>query len=295
MATNNITFWKLIDSHKISIPIIQRDYAQGREEEIEKREKFLNSILRYLQNEEQMHLDFVYGREKENVFYPIDGQQRLTTLFLLHWYFALKENVDAEKKEKLSKFVYDTRISSREFCNTLIREDIKIPTSINDDYFIKYIKNKQWYRVVWDNDPTIKAMLVMIQALHNKFHDFNSYDVFERLTNSDLISFELLDLGRKGFELTDELYIKMNARGKQLTSFENFKANFIQFIEKKFKDKKLKHPIKGEISYSGYFAYKIEKEWTDLFWAYRGNKKTIDDAFINYFEFVTQMFYFKKK
>ena len=294
MATNNITFWKLIDSYKISIPIIQRDYAQGREEEIEKREKFLNSILRYLQNEEQMHLDFVYGREKENVFYPIDGQQRLTTLFLLHWYFALKENVDAEKKEKLSKFVYDTRISSREFCNTLIREDIKIPTSINDDYFIKYIKNKQWYRVVWDNDPTIKAMLVMIQALHNKFHDFNSYDVFERLTNSDLISFELLDLGRKGFELTDELYIKMNARGKQLTSFENFKANFIQFIEKKFKDKKLKHPIKGEISYSGYFAYKIEKEWTDLFWAYRGNKKTIDDAFINYFEFVTQMFYFKK-
>lgn len=294
MATNNITFWKLIESNKISIPIIQRDYAQGREEEIEKREKFLNSILRHLQNEEQMHLDFVYGREKENVFYPIDGQQRLTTLFLLHWYFALKENVYAEKKEKLSKFVYDTRISSREFCNALIREDIKIPTSINDDYFIKHIKNKQWYRVVWDNDPTIKAMLVMIQALHNKFHDFNSYDVFERLTNSDLISFELLDLGRKGFELTDELYIKMNARGKQLTSFENFKANFIQFIEKKFKDKKLKHPIKGEIAYSGYFAYKIEKEWTDLFWAYRGNKKTIDDSFINYFEFVTQMFYFKK-
>lgn len=76
MATNNITFWKLIDSYKISIPIIQRDYAQGREEEIEKREKFLNSILRYLQNEEQMHLDFVYGREKENVFYPIDGDRK---------------------------------------------------------------------------------------------------------------------------------------------------------------------------------------------------------------------------
>lgn len=294
MATNNITFWKLIESKKISIPIIQRDYAQGREEEIEKREKFLNSILRNLQNEEQMHLDFVYGREKENVFFPIDGQQRLTALFLLHWYFALKENVDVEKKERLSKFVYDTRISSREFCQSLIKEDIEIPTSINDDSFIKHIKNKHWYRVVWDTDPTIKAMLVMLQAIHNKFNDFSSYDVFERLTNSDLISFELLDLGRKGFELTDELYIKMNARGKQLTSFENFKANFIQFIEKKFKDKKLKHPIKGEISYSGYFAYKIEKEWTDLFWAYKGNKKTIDDVFTNYFEFVTQMFYFKK-
>ncbi|HPT40558.1 MAG TPA: DUF262 domain-containing protein [Candidatus Paceibacterota bacterium] len=294
MATNNTTFWKLIESNKISIPIIQRDYAQGREEELEKREKFLNSILSHLESEEKLHLDFVYGREKENVFYPIDGQQRLTTLFLLHWYFVLKENVDTEKKERLSKFVYDTRISSREFCQSLIIEDIKIPVSTNDDSFIKYIKNKHWYRAIWDTDPTIKAMLVMIQAIHNKFHNFDSYDVFERLTSTDLISFELLDLGKKGFELTDELYIKMNARGKQLTSFESFKANFIQFIEKKFKDKKLKHPIKGEISYSGYFSYKIEKEWTDLFWEYRGNKKTIDDVFTNYFEFVTQMFFFKK-
>ena len=86
----------------------------------------------------------------------------------------------------------------------------------------------------------------------------------------------------------------MNARGKQLTSFENFKANFIQLIDKYFKDKKLDHPIKGKISYSGYFSYKIEKEWTDLFWAYRGDKKTTDEGFSNYFEFITQLFYFKK-
>lgn len=294
MATNNTTFWDLIESKKISIPIIQRDYAQGREEEFEKREKFLNAIFKHLDSKEQLHLDFVYGREKENIFYPIDGQQRITTLFLLHWYFALKEKVDTQKKERLSKFVYDTRISSREFCQSLISEEIEIPASTDDDCFITYIKNKHWFRVVWSTDPTIKAMLVMIQAIHNKFHSFDYYDVFERLTNNKLISFELLDLGKKGFELTDELYIKMNARGKQLTPFENFKANFIQFIEKKFKGKKLKHPIKGEIFYSGYFSYKIEKEWTDLFWAFRGNKKTIDEVFSNYFEFITQMFYFIK-
>lgn len=294
MATNNTTFWDLLESKKISIPIIQRDYAQGRIEEIEKREKFLNTIFNHLNNEEQLHLDFVYGRAKENTFYPIDGQQRLTTLFLLHWYFALRENVDAEKKVRLSKFVYDTRISSREFCKSLISEKIEIPVSTDDDCFIIYIKNKNWFRNVWNNDPTIKAMLVMIQAIHIKFHSFKSKNVFERLTKDKSISFELLDLGKKGFELTDELYIKMNARGKQLTPFENFKANFIQFIENKFKGKNLKHPIKGEISYSGYFSYKIEKEWTDLFWTFRGDKKTIDDVFSNYFEFITQMFYFIK-
>ena len=74
MANNNMTFWKLIVSYKICIPIIQRDYAQGREgeSESEKREKFLNSILNHLETEKQMHLDFVYGREKDNVFFPID-------------------------------------------------------------------------------------------------------------------------------------------------------------------------------------------------------------------------------
>lgn len=294
MATKNITFWELIESYKISIPIIQRDYAQGREEENEKREKFLNSILSHLESEEQLHLDFVYGREKENVFYPIDGQQRLTTLFLLHWYFSIKEKVNIQQKESLSNFVYDTRISSREFCQSLISEEIEMPPTTGDNCFITYIQNKYWFRTIWNTDPTIKAMLVMIQAIHNKFNRIKSINIFERLTKDKLISFELLDLGKNGFELTDELYIKMNARGKQLTPFENFKANFIQFIDKHYKNKNLKHPIRGEISYSGYFSYKIEKEWTDLFWAFRGDKKTIDVGFSNYFEFITQLFYFTK-
>lgn len=293
MATNNTTFWNLINSYKISIPIIQRDYAQGREEEFEKREKFLNAILKHLNNDKKLHLDFVYGRVKDNTFYPIDGQQRLTTLFLLHWYFALKEKVSSEEKLKLSQFVYDTRISSREFCQSLIKEDIELPITPDDDAFITAIKNKPWYRDKWDTDPTIKAMLVMIQDIHNKFYNINSPSVFTQLINENSISFELLDLGTKGFELTDELYIKMNARGKQLTAFENFKANFIQLIDKYFKDKKLDHPIKGKISYSGYFSYKIEKEWTDLFWAFRGVKKTTDKGLSNYFEFLTQMLYFK--
>ena len=293
MATNNTTFWNLINSYKISIPIIQRDYAQGREEEFEKREKFLNAIFKHLNNNEKLHLDFIYGRVKGDTFFPIDGQQRLTTLFLLHWYFALKEPIKIEVKSKLSQFVYDTRISSREFCQCLIKEIIEIPDETGDNIFILEIKNKHWYRDKWDTDPTIRAMLVMIQAIHNRFYDISSSSVFTQLINDNTISFERLDLGEKGFELTDELYIKMNARGKQLTSFENFKANFIQLIDKYFKDKKLEHPIKGEISYSGYFSYKIEKEWTDLFWEFRGDKKTTDEGFSNYFEFITQIFFFK--
>ena len=73
---------------KIEIPKIQRDYAQGRDSEKEVRKRFLDAIFESLSKNEPMEMDFIYGAidEKEKVFTPLDGQQRLTTLFLLYWY-----------------------------------------------------------------------------------------------------------------------------------------------------------------------------------------------------------------
>ena len=83
---------------KISIPIIQRDYAQGRMDSKSSniRNKFLDEIFNRLDNDENLFLDFVYGNIEGDKFIPIDGQQRLTTLFLLHLYFAKKENKECE-------------------------------------------------------------------------------------------------------------------------------------------------------------------------------------------------------
>ena len=71
---------------KIIIPIIQRDYAQGRlDPDINRvRERFLSSLYDAIV-ETPITLDFVYGDiDEEGVMTPLDGQQRLTTLFLLH-------------------------------------------------------------------------------------------------------------------------------------------------------------------------------------------------------------------
>ena len=291
MENSTTSFWDLISSYKINIPIIQRDYAQGREEEETKRNRFLNSIYQDLVHDSHLDLDFIYGRVSNGIFYPIDGQQRLTTLFLLHWYISLKEEISNNNHISLKRFIYDTRISSREFCEVLIKEEIKIPKNSDVD-IVEEITNQHWFRRSWKNDPTIKAMLIMIKAIHIKFGE-NKISLWQKLTEEKLISFQILDLGIKGFELTDELYIKMNARGKQLNSFENLKANFIQFIDKEFKNNKLQHPIKGLISYAGYFSYKIEKEWTDLFWAFREDRSVVDNLFLNYFKFIAQMCYYK--
>lgn len=62
-------------------------------------------------------------------FIPLDGQQRLTTLFLLHWYLAqITPDQDLcdrlltalHRADGLARFTYETRSSSREFCDLLI-------------------------------------------------------------------------------------------------------------------------------------------------------------------------------
>ena len=66
-----------------------------------------------------LKLDFVYGSEDEGKLSPLDGQQRLTTLWLLHWYVALRAGKLEEASVRLRNFTYETRISSREFCRNL--------------------------------------------------------------------------------------------------------------------------------------------------------------------------------
>ena len=243
---NNISNLKDILSNKklkISIPIIQRDYAQGRKDAATIRGKFLDEIFNRLDNDENLFLDFVYGSIEGDKFIPIDGQQRLTTLFLLHLYFAKKERKDCEY---LKGFTYETRSGSREFCKKLVDAVIDFDKGeISAD-----IKNSSWFMPFWENDPTVKSMLVMIDAIHDKFKNSTFYD---RLEN---IKFSFLEL--KEFGLTDDLYIKMNARGKPLSEFENFKAEF---------EKELSQEIKA----------KLDNQWLDLFWGLKDiDKEKID-------------------
>ena len=261
---NNISNLKniLIDRKlKISIPIIQRDYAQGRTDNktIDIRNKFLNEIHDKLKEGEGLFLDFVYGSIEDDKFIPIDGQQRLTTLFLLHLYFAKKERKDCEY---LKGFTYETRSSSREFCEKLVGADI----DFNKEEISPDIKNSSWFMPFWENDPTVKSMLVMIDAIHDKFKNSTFYD---RLEN---IQFSFLEL--KEFGLTDDLYIKMNARGKPLSEFENFKAEF---------EKELSQEIKA----------KLDNAWLDLFWGLKDsdNLSSVDKRYMAFFNRVASNFY----
>lgn len=166
----------IVQLRKIIIPIIQRDYAQGRKSpDINRiRERFLDSLYEAIINK-PITLDFIYGDIDENgIMYPLDGQQRLTTLFLLHWYSAKKEKVSELEYSFLSNFSYETRYSARDFCRKLI--DFT-PTFEKD--ISKEIINQYWFPLDWKKDPTVSSMLVVLDAIHKKFNDVNN--IWEKL------------------------------------------------------------------------------------------------------------------
>jgi len=265
----------------IEIPLIQRDYAQGRLEARVKeiRVSFLEVLLDAVANGEPVGLDFVYGKIEKATFHPLDGQQRLTTLFLLHWYLASAANrLDAGAA--WTRFSYATRAGARLFCKRLaahpLPQDADMPSA--------WIVDQAWYLYTWRTDPTIQSMLVMIDAIHEEvqhlYRDLDAQSAWERLTDaqSPAVSFNLLPLD--DMESDEDLYIKMNSRGKPLTSFENFKARFEQDIQ---------HSDRAED-----FAHRIDGTWSDLLWPFRGGDNLVDDEFIRYISFIVELCEFRE-
>lgn len=264
-----------IKLNKIVIPIIQRDYAQGRmlPEITRIRNRFLNALFNAVEGD-QITLDFIYGDIDSNgTMTPLDGQQRLTTLFLLHWYAVKKENIDSKEYAFLKMFSYETRYSARDFCVNLVDFN---PVFIENTHISEQIKNQYWFPMSWTKDQTISSMLVMIDAIHRKFS--NVEDLWHKL-KSKKITFYFLPI--KDMGLTDELYIKMNSRGKPLTQFEHFKAEFERQLKET--DPELQKTISS----------KIDNEWTTLLWNYRGSDNVIDDEFLRYYRFICDIICYK--
>lgn len=308
MKKNNISgegdrtsFFKLFveNDFKIVIPMLQREYAQGREAVKEIRIEFLKALYNYLdEGVPGRDLDFIYGNVSDNAFIPLDGQQRLTTLFLLHWYLSritpdssLRQLFDTallDESRQHCRFTYKTRVSSGEFCDALMLHDITFTTnnsqfSTLDSRFStlnspsKIIADKNWFHLSWKRDPTIASMLNMLDAIHSLFHD--RHDFLPKLLDleSPVITFMFMELER--YHLSDELYIKMNSRGKPLTDFENFKARYSEYIGEElrksgrsvYRKRLLNDGTSLTLPLDKYFAERIDSAWTNMIWAYRND------------------------
>jgi hypothetical protein len=284
-----VTLSQLIKScQRIEVPLIQRDYAQGRESQKDVRDDFLGAlhgalVLPVGDVRLPLNLDFVYGSmESGNAprFLPLDGQQRLTTLFLLHWYLAWRDGDLLNFKAtfwdgKHSRFTYGVRPSSTEFFDVLV-EFVPEGSPDNLPSLRLMLEDQSWFFLHWRSDPTIQAVLVMLEAIHERFQ--KTKDLYARLVDEEqrTITFHLLPL--EHFGLSDDLYIKMNARGKPLTAFETFKARFEELLEGLFPTE-TRRAEEEELPVPVFFERRMDTRWTDLFWSHQ--KSTFDNAAMN--------------
>lgn len=288
-----------VQINKIVIPKIQRPYAQGRTggKYDYVRKTLLSDLFSSLAPDGKvLELNFVYGiikhNDEENILELLDGQQRITTLFLLHWYIANRELKDGDETDSrirgcLSRFVYETRSTSTVFCSKLSHFHYDVTSTPPSEA----IRKSKWYFKSFDRDSTICAMLTMLDSIHEFYNRQDSRDLHKRLDN---IRFYVKSLNY--FHLSDELYIKMNARGLQLSTFENFKADLTSYVSSFSEGSFLKQvPLYSEIpstdtvAFNLNFSIKLDAKWVDMFW--KSGSEDFDESYMSFFtRFFTCMY-----
>lgn len=228
----------LLSRYRVVIPGIQRHYVQGannpKAESV--RKQFIKEIFTAIEKKQnEFNLHFIYGpinTNGEDSFVPVDGQQRLTTLWLIARY-AVEKAESSDRKDLLrllSRFTYEDRINAKRFCQALTCEDSRWnitqdpnPNILCQDWFVDY----------WKEDETVASMIRMLSTIHeewNKHQDsITAEDILEAIASK--IRFEL-----KIDAFGDDIYMKMNARGLQLTQWENFKGKFSEDLREDKKE-----------------------------------------------------------
>lgn len=262
--TNCKSLSSLLEENRVVVPMLQRDYAQGRaiinQDLPYDKEKnpirltslacaIINFIKKSNDDKTPMLLDFIYGIKRSDRFEPIDGQQRLTTLWLFYWYLSWSLHRDIDK---LERFSYETRMTARDFMREMVRNVKSIQKTDVCKGLSQAIRSQHvWFHQIWRQDASINAMLNMLDYIYENLPDKEVNEaMLERL---DLIQFHILEMNNIG--LDDSLYIKMNARGKSLTPFENFKADILKYIENN-----------EEQRIYDIYSSKLDNDWLDNFW-----------------------------
>ena len=268
---SNTNFWTEINKNNIHVPYYQRDYAQGRCDggRIDNiREVFVEELYQTItdpKKEKTCHLGLVFGSYDvaKNSFIAVDGQQRLTTVFLLHWYVAWHEGKLSDYEKTLKNFSWDTRGFSSQFVTLLFKiasgDNVSDAITTNKDYFS-----------IWENDPTVKGMLIMLKEIETQYPKTEDGLCAKLFSNDCNIRYDILRLEKNSDGKT---YLKMNSRGRSLTTFELFKSKFID-------------------NYKPSFAAKFDTSWLDFMLAISNNENVdFADPDISYMNFINEYTY----
>lgn len=288
------------ENRKIIIPDFQRDYCWGDKAHGEKNDTdivsgFLDTLIEEFDSSKES--DILLGKidvyeHPKNHIYLTDGQQRLTTLYLLIGMLHRKEQNEKvknklkrclisnyeEQDDKESYLQYAVRESTVFFLRDLVNEffigetnlmdiefkDAKAKKNDRKESLISFtIINQPWYFSEYDFDPSIISMLSalgIIESKLNKVDDLESFSDF--VINNIKIQYYDVEDKKHG----EERFVIINTTGKSLTASENIKPILL-----------------GHTTNTKEFAKQWEKRET-WFWGNRNKgKESIADNGVNDF------------
>lgn len=259
MAQNKRTnFSEAFEGKTICIPQIQRDYVQSYSLAV--MESLIDQFVGALVGDTHVDLNYIYGiheEKNESGFIPVDGQQRLTTLWLFHLYLARRVGADFDVE-----LHYESREYADQFCVSLRSND----NWADSEHLAESVSNQSWFISEWCKDPSVDAMLQGLEVIGRKLKNKPIEEIsgmWDKLaSNESPIVFAFYSTESLG----DDIYIKMNGRGRSLTKFENFKSWIDEQLSKWSKSNEV--PNISEDFYSEW-KHKIDNDWTDLFWTHR--------------------------
>lgn len=279
---------------QIIIPEIQRDYVW----EVNNVEKLLASIFKNYKNKKleklelniegnsvistsiKEYLQKEYSRLKHNTkigfiyayhdneyagnFFLIDGQQRMTTIYLLLLSIYVISGKEKEFetlyfKNGQLKIDYKVRENSHEFMSDFVKHQL-------DRVEIPFKSTAKYYSKDYDDDATIKNLLNNFELINNAVINLKNENVENENREIDSIREYVEDYIEVNYfdtnlsEQGEQLYLYMNSRGEYLSHQEKIKSEIIR-REPTLNDKK-----------------RVGQEWEEMqnfFWQHR---KAIDEG-----------------
>lgn len=264
---------------KIVIPDLQRDYCWGDNAYTGKDNNpqelvsgFLKNIIELFETDEEssVTLGLVYGYEQPcNHIQICDGQQRLTTLFLLLGVLNMKckehkvfDNYIISEQEMKDDYephlLYAIRESTLYFLS-----DLSLHLFINRELDVNEIKKSNWYFCEYDQDASIQSMISAVKIISRILDSYNEIN-YQKLGNYVLNKLRVLyyDMGNRS--RGEETYVVINTTGEPLSATENIKPILL-----------------GNPSLSEEQRRKYSDQWEEReewFWQHRGIDKTSDNG-----------------
>lgn len=227
------------DNRHIIIPDLQRDYCWGDKKhgdnKIELVSGFLNSLNDVFIKNSGLKLGMIYAYEypeNSNRIFLCDGQQRITTLFLLLG--MINRHIENEKIKDflISKFEltddqeprlqYAIRESTLYFLSDLVCNFFLTNTNTKVSEIKKPLT--KWYFDEYNLDPTIQSMISSMEIIENKISDFGD---LEKFTDFLLNKIEFFYFDMKNRETGEDMFVVINTTGEPLTATENIKPILI--------------------------------------------------------------------